>query len=938
MKETNMDKKTLLLLLLFLLRSMISWSQPVRNILWDGGLETGYGNSYWGTIRGNYGPNWRSAWSNGMVKLRQTVASRCYWLAEGTYSLCVWVKRVPGWEKEPMGVILLLTNLNYYGDREKNEYRKKFSVPEGEGVFRLGWSFTIKGAVRPIFHVEIAPLTSREGEGLLLDAVSLTPGPELPEKMVPAADVEAGFFIPEETGIYNDGEERIVQLLVSNHGPQRKAKVHWEIYNYLEELVRKGTIEEDLPAFTTIKRNLAVGDLPWNGYRLACEVEGQPVLGDGLVAFLPKINQDSFPLYGGDAAINSYAGDFTGRFLKKLGMKNATTLSCGGGIGRWALVNPEEGKYIWNDELVESARKEGLDVIGFLGLKYPPAWVKEKYMKGSTITEENGFTGAFCRYVEAFVSHYRDKIPVIHFEDEIHGVYPLEQVARIYKAAMDTVRKVAGEYNLKITAGINATRPEWWANFIELVKPEYIDFVSQNTNLRPNWTLQTLNILKEKNCYPEYFYTLGVGQKSVLRKTSLILDRAGSGTPGGLFAWQLMMAAWLSRPYGTEEVRHGPLIRFGYYDLRTLGQAVYIPQAGKTGLEYDNSPTLGLQAMAMQKYWLSGKRPVREIDKPGTLKGYQTECENLFLYPFRDEKKAVIILTTSEAVDLNSRDFDCRWKLSGVDFRCYPAYDIYGQLLPVDTDGQVLVKQLPVVFKDIPTQELNQAISCLRYLKAERQKSPESISLKSGEYFISINPEQQGFLCLIHRKNNQEICLIDGVFGYPALPRPEVETSETRTAASARLNFGPLMQLGIRISPEGVILQWSHSNNETKSVQQRVSFRLSHAGAGREITVQNGDKIIAGKLREDYGELVSLPAPPPAAIPEFACRVSIKGFATFDLSGATGQGGFSPLTGFQWKTRDGEAFLEAAYTIAPYAGGGSRGVQTIHLEIKVTTP
>ncbi|MCM8769521.1 MAG: hypothetical protein NC911_07640 [Candidatus Omnitrophica bacterium] len=931
-----MDRKTTLAVLLSGTLGMLASAGPMRNILWDGGLETGYGNCFWGTILGNYGPNRRSAWSNGMVKLQQTVASRCYWLEEGNYALGVWVKRAPGFEKEPFVVTVLLTNLNHYKDKGKNEYRKKFPVPEGEGIHRLGWSFSIKEALRPHFHVEISVSTG-PGEGLFLDAVSLTPGTELPEKMIPAADIEAGFFIPEETGIYTDGEERIVELLIANHGPEKKTKVHWSVYNFLEQLVKQGTVEEVFPAEKTVKHRVPVSDLPWNGYRLACEVEGSPVLGDALISFLPRIHQDSFPLYGGDAAINYASADFTGRFMRKLGMKNGTTLSCGGLVGRWALVNPEEGKFLWHDQVVEAVRKEGVEVIGFLGLKFPPAWVKTKYMDGNKIVDEAGFTKAYCAYVDAFVRHYQGKIPVIHFEDEIHTAYPVEQLARIYRAAMDTVRQAARDCHLKITSGINATRPEWWAKFIDLVGPEYLDFVSQNTNLRPGWTAQTITILKEKKCFPEYFYTIGVGQKSVLRKTSLVLDQAAGGAPPGLFAWQLMMGAWLSRPYGTEDLKHGPLIRFGYYDLRTLGQAVYVPQAGKTGLEYDNSPTLGLQAMAMQKYWLSGKRPVRDFSEPLSLKGYSTATEPLFVYPFRDEKSAVVILTTAEGTDINSRDFDCRWRLSGFPFHQYPGKDIYGQPLLGETDGSVLVKQLPVIF-ELPAEKLSEILASFTRLKAERATGSQVTRLEYGNYVVTLNPEETGLLRISSQRNNKEVVIIDRLVGYPSLPAPEIKVNETRTAGSAIITFGPRIVLGVRVSPEGVILQWEHSNNETKPVQQKVCFRVNQVGAGRKIVIQEGEKVVAAQLREDYGQLIPLPAPAGSSLPGNASRVSIEDFAIFALSGATGQGGFSPLTGFRWETQDGEAFLQATYQINPYAGGGSRGVQRIHLEVKITIP
>ena len=131
--------------LAFCLAATLWAAEPPRNILWDGGFDTGYGNSYWGAVRGNEGPNLRGMWSDGVLTLRQRVASRVYILDEGTYTLCAWVKRAPGFEDRNPNLALLLTNFNYYRDKGKNDFGKSLAVPAGTDWQRVGWTFEVKG-------------------------------------------------------------------------------------------------------------------------------------------------------------------------------------------------------------------------------------------------------------------------------------------------------------------------------------------------------------------------------------------------------------------------------------------------------------------------------------------------------------------------------------------------------------------------------------------------------------------------------------------------------------------------------------------------------------------------------------------------------------------------------------------------------------------------
>lgn len=919
---------------------------PARNILWDGGFDLGYGNNCWGTTLGNLGPNRRANWSASVLTLRQTAASRIYWLEEGSYAFCAWVRRGDTNAAAKTSVALILSNFNDNEAKQGNTFRRVFAVPLSNDWQRVGWTFDIRAPVNPKFHVELRA----EGDGtVLVDAVSLTRGAELPAQMRPAADIEAGFSLPDETGIFVDGEPRQVELVIRNHGNARPARIAWEIFDYREQSVRQGVMEEPLPARTTLRRPLPVADLPWNGYRFACSVDGQPGVGDALAAFLPRIPQDAFLQYGGDASVNPWAADFTAVFMRKLGMQMATTLSPGGIVGRWGIVEPTPGTYLWQDKAVDTVRAAGIDVVGFLGMKSVPSWIAEKAWtqgKDVAIADEAAFTQAFCRYIDAFVRHYAGRITVLHLDDEIHTSFEtpaaMQQLKRIYLATSATAKRAARECASTVTVGFNGTSPAWWERAIDTIGATNIEFISQNTNLRPNWTADTLNILRRKGCFPPVMYTIGVGQKSLLRQVSLPQDRATSaGNPPGLFAWQMMMHAWLSRPYGTEDLKDGPLIRYGYYDLRTLGQCIYLPNAGKTCMEYDNSPTLGIQAMAMLKWFLAGQRAARDPAAPFSLDGRPLASTNtaLRVYPFRNGQRATIVLTTRDGTGL-----DATWRLTGDAFTALKPVDHYNQPLPV-THGEATAYGLPVFLADIPVERLNAALAACAALTAKVVPAPAQQRIVVSPFVLDINPDRPGVLQLSHVRNGRETILIDRVVCSPALRRPTVAIVLGRLNATVTLVFDDnnptrdtAHRLGIMLSESGVILQWRKRNSQTRPERETLRFRLNPAGAGLEITIQESGRMRGGKLREDYGAIFpAAQLPPPRPLDTNAAWVAIRDFATFDLPPASGRG-FTPATGLRWKVSDGEAWLEASYEIGAYKGGGSRGVQDIELLMTVTAP
>lgn len=905
-----------------------------RNLLWDAGFDTGFGNGFWTTVNGNVGPSRRDMWSGEVLTLKLNVGSRIYSLAEGDYALCAWVRRAPGATEADPTVTLELTNGNYYRDKLKNSYEKKFPVAPGDAWQRVGWIFTVSGAIRPLYHVEI-----RGSAGVMVDVVSLTAGAALPETPSFAADAESGFDVGEETRVYLDGEPRTVDLMIANHGPAKKVRVKWAVYDFREDLVREGVVEEEFPAATVTRRRLPLEGLPHGGYRLASSVEGSPVLGDALVAFLPKVDARAFPWIGVDACFQKGAIPFTPRMFNRLGFREANLLSCSANFARWGIVEAEKGQYAWQDFMADAGVQAGIEMIPYVSMTYGLApWMRallgdqDKRYTGFSVADEKGFSEAYCRYVDAYVRHYAPKgVRWFMIEDEVHSKFPpshMDQFVRLYVAAYDTAKKAGAAVGVPVLVGINASTPDWWDAFLAKVPHDKVDMLSSNTAHRPAAAAEALNVARKRGFATEIYHTAGVGQKSPKRQTSLIADHGdGTGFAVGIFAWQAMLHAWLSRPYGTENPKDGPLAHIGFYDGRTLAQCAYLPFAGKTGVEFDNSPSVGWQSLTILKSQMPGMRPVRDPAQPFSVRGLATGSPDLFVYPFRDATKALLVVAPAEEGLL---DRACR--LTGADFKAFAPADLYGNRIATEADGVLAVREFPI-YLHATAAGLPNALAALRKIEAKPVARAERYRIEAGDYALEVDLAREGYLRLWRGQGEHRALLLDRFAIHPALKKPrEVKVAPGRIASSMALVFDKACALTLNVSAEGCELSWAWRNTLREEVRHQVRFRVGSGGAGRRIVIQEGAAVRAGKLREDYGALALDPTPPaPEQLAPNSARIVLADFLRGDLPAASGRG-FSPATGLLWKTEEGQAFLEANYTLKPYAGGGSQGAQLIVLK------
>lgn len=902
------------------------------NILWDGGFETGYGNGFWGVTWGNIGPNYREMWKDGVVRLNTPVATRVYWLDDGAYSLTAWVKRVPGSVEgdapQDDDVKLTLTNFNYYRDPSKQEYEKKFNVPAGDQWHRVTFNIQIAQPDRRYFHVELS-----QNPNILVNAVVLSRGEQAPAAFVPAQPIEAGFYIPEETNTYIDGEPRKVYLMVHNHTDQaRNASVNWQIYNHREELVRKDTVKQSFPANKTTRIAIPMDDLPYDGYRLQTTVGEGGVIGDALVAILPRIPEKQIPEWGVDANVKPPMVEFTSRFMSRLGMTLANTNSPGSRHGRWKLVNPAPGVFNFIDETVDVPAAHGIEIIGWLGLNYVPDWVKEKAMKGKNITDPDFLINAYCDYVEAYVRHFGGRVKTIFFEDEVHAK-PIAKdwnvFLRCYTKAHERAHRVAKEMGVTLHAGFNATPPAFWQHVFDTMPKNDIDMVASNTVAHPASAIEILNLTRNAKVYIPKFYTCGVGQKSPLRKTSLISARPTTGNPAGLFAWQALMHFYQSRPYGIEDLTAGPMISYGYYDMRLMGQTLYLPIAGYTGVEYDNSPTLGMQAITMLKYQILGMRPIRDYKKPYTLQGHPTATKGLEAYAFRNDQHATIVLVTQDGSSLSES-----WELSGVDLSKLDLRDMYAQ--PIHQEGSKwVIHELPV-YIHTAVDKVDEVLQTLRSLKAQVLPAPEKFEIALGGFTLQVDPDMDGYIRLSRTDKSGSVTIINRLQLVPAMPRPTVTATSNALTASAQLDFGKETMLTINMSEQGVTFNWQEASLIKTPVERLVRFRVGQTAAGEHLVLTEGNQVTTGRLREDFDTLhdKKVVTSKTGVDPDGASLI-IDHFASFEMPPATIKNDVTPVTGFRWTRDEGEAALAAKYRLGPYQGGGSRGRVIIKLNLRI---
>jgi len=276
--------------------------------------------------------------------------------------------------------------------------------------------------------------------------------------------IEIGLISGEVSNIYYSDETNEMMLRVYNGmNSQGSATVKFEIYNYLNEKVKEGSIPLVIEGNSVYETHLDVSTGETGSFRIVLWLDG--VLGSReelVYSIIPRpkimsIDEDS--MIGVHPVFHAYHLES----LQKLGIKWARVMSPSA-FFRWSRVEPVDDEIIWYDEEVQRAKDYGISILGTIGTNdYWPSWADDNGLPDLDEWEE---------FVGQIVEHYKNDVkywevwnePIHNFESEFYAHMSERMANAVY--SMDPDAKVVGMGG--------SWRIEWIKEVIE--------------NLGPTWT------------------------------------------------------------------------------------------------------------------------------------------------------------------------------------------------------------------------------------------------------------------------------------------------------------------------------------------------------------------------------------------------------------------------------------------------------------------
>jgi len=287
---------------------------------------------------------------------------------------------------------------------------------------------------------------SKEGGKLWIDALSLAPAPDRQEWQ-PREAVEGSLVCDRApANLYRRGEPVRLTLEVYNGGTTTATEFVWRIVDYREQEVHREPLALSVAPGAHVTKALAFQPQLLGAFRAEVLLEGQehPVA-EVCFGSLPPVSKVPAP----DSCVGghfSLASDFQLETAKFMGFKWTRIHDCSS-ITHWRTAEPERGKFVFFDDQVERARRNGLKILGeFLRT---PEWAStapegaDRTASGAAPPKD---LSDFENYVATVVSHYKGRIDHWEIWNEPYGKGFFsgtpEQYAELARIAAKTTRKV----------------------------------------------------------------------------------------------------------------------------------------------------------------------------------------------------------------------------------------------------------------------------------------------------------------------------------------------------------------------------------------------------------------------------------------------------------------------------------------------------------------
>jgi hypothetical protein len=470
-------------------------SAPVKgNLVRNGGFETpvdsswGFAggarliqvNTMWDSTQGHDGTGslkWKFDSSTRVTPSNngEQLISRVYHLKPNKkYTLSLWAKMSP-----PLNTTVNVMLVNTYVP--PSGYPAQHSISSGPiAVTDTAWkriSVTGYSLEYPTSDYQIYINTGgTDGSYLLLDDVQLEEG-DLTD-YVGASELEAGVFIDmnaKPANIYYTDEALSAELIVRNNTTSAKTKtLRYEIYDYVNSVVRQGSSTVSVPAKTTQRVPF---DLSTNGnkgiFRAVTWFENsersERELSYAILTRPPTMGADPTSSLG----IHANYTESQLKMLQRMGIKWSRAMSPSP-FCRWNVAEPQDDQFVWYDNELQKASSYGITTMCTIGTNdHWPAWADNGGLPNLQKWGE---------FVGQLVGHYQSSIKYWEVWNESYAAFTPKFYAQMLKVAADAIEatdptaKIVGmggdppQYILDVIAALETQYPSWdWKQHIDVL-------------------------------------------------------------------------------------------------------------------------------------------------------------------------------------------------------------------------------------------------------------------------------------------------------------------------------------------------------------------------------------------------------------------------------------------------------------------------------------
>lgn len=268
-----------------------------------------------------------------------------------------------------------------------------------------------------------------------LDAVQLNEGGLT--RYQPACEVEATLVTDRPGNLFFDDEPAAFRFRVANYSDaERTARLAISFFDIWDRETT-GTARMPIPAKSWREEEVPLPRHLRGAIRCVLGPETEQAIEDEMiVGIVPRPHrtaawpQSSFGNHLG------FHDDFTLALGRELGIRWMRNHDVGMEITHWNCVEPEKGRFVWRDDLVDRALKYGMSILG--QLSECPAWASS--------TGDGGFVfprslDDWREYVRQTVSHYKGKIDAWEIGNEGWGTTGA-QAGELQRIAYETAKAV----------------------------------------------------------------------------------------------------------------------------------------------------------------------------------------------------------------------------------------------------------------------------------------------------------------------------------------------------------------------------------------------------------------------------------------------------------------------------------------------------------------